>query len=81
MKHLFSADGLFRRSGDRYSVEQFDPETYDAVIRCSICTGEKVAGFKHKRTGKFTDVMLIRSSKDEQEFKRTYHVDTVRTEY
>ena len=41
-------------------------EVYDAagkipVIRASICTGEKVAGFKDRTTGKFEDLMLIRN--------------------
>ena len=42
------------------------------VIRCSICNGEQVAGFKDIRSGKFQDVMLIRSEKDLQEFKDRY---------
>ena len=29
------------------------------VIRASICTGEKVAGFQDIHTGKFTEIMLI----------------------
>lgn len=81
MKKHFSANGLFRHSGSRFSVERFDPETYDAVIRSSICTGEKVAGFKHKKDGSFTEVMLIRSQKDIEEFKRTYHIDKLTTIY
>ena len=52
-----------------------------AVIRCSICTGEKAAGFKNKADGRFTEVMLIRSLRDEERFKEMYHLDTVKTEY
>ena len=59
----------------------FDPEKQYAVIRCSICTGEKAAGFKDKASGKFTEVMLIRSFRDEERFKEMYHLDTVKTEY
>ena len=59
----------------------FNPETQYAVIRSSICTGEKVAGFKNKTDGHFTEVMLIRSAADEEEFKRTYGVETVKVEY
>ena len=59
----------------------FDPEKQYAVIRCSICTGEKVAGFKNKADGRFTEVMLIRSLRDEEKFKEMYHLDTVKTEY
>ena len=60
---------------------RYDPDTQYAVIRSSICTGEKVAGFKNKTDGHFTEVMLIRSSKDEQRFRELYGLDSVRTEY
>ena len=60
---------------------KFDPETQYAVIRSSICTGEKVAGFKNKRDGHFTEVMVIRTATDEQRFKDLYGIDSVRTEY
>ena len=59
----------------------FDPGKQCAVFRCSICTGEKVAGFKNKADGRFTEVMLIRSLRDEERFKQMYHLDTVKTEY
>ncbi len=59
----------------------FDPETQYAVIRSSICTGEKVAGFKNKTDGHFIDVMLIRSPEDEQRFKEIYNLDNIKTEY
>lgn len=59
----------------------FDPETQYAVIRSYICTGEKVAGFKNKSDGHFTEVMLIRSAEDEKEFKDTYEVEMVKVEY
>ena len=65
----------------RFETSPFNPETHYAVIRSSICTGEKVAGFKDKRDGHFTEVMLIRSVRDEQEFKERYNVDSLRTEY
>ena len=60
---------------------KFDPETQYAVIRSSIRTGEKVAGFKNKRDGHFTEVMVIRTAADEQRFKDLYGIDSVRTEY
>ncbi len=60
---------------------KFDPETQYAVIRSSICTGEKVAGFKNKRDGHFTEVMVIRTAADKQRFKDLYGIDSVRTEY
>lgn len=60
---------------------RFDPETQYAVIRSSICTGEKVAGFKNRKDGHFTEVMLIRDSEDEMRFKEIYGLDTVKVEY
>ncbi len=71
----------FFQSHDSFEVPPFNPETQIAVIRSSICTGEKVAGFKDKKDGHFTEVMLIRSPKDVQSFKEQYHVDTLKTEY
>jgi len=59
----------------------FDPETQYAVIRSSICTGEKVAGFKNKKDGHFTEVMLIGNPEDEKRFKEVYGIDTVKVEY
>ena len=45
------------------------------VIRSSICTGEQVAGFKDGTTGKFQELMLIRTDSDYQEFMRLYDVE------
>ena len=45
------------------------------VIRTSICTGEQVAGFKDPVSGKFEELMLLRSDRDFQEFLRLYGVD------
>ena len=53
----------------------------EPVIRSSICTGEKVAGFKSKEDGHFTEVMVLRTMKDEERFKEMYHLDSVKTEY
>jgi hypothetical protein len=72
---------LFGRKKAREAAVQFDPETQYAVIRSSICTGEKVAGFKDKTTGHFTELMLIRSPADEKLFKETYGVETIKVEY
>ena len=72
---------LFGNRKKKETTVQFDPETQYAVIRSSICTGEKVAGFKNKTDGHFTEVMLIRSPADEKEFKETYGVESLKTEY
>lgn len=54
---------------------KYDSEKLTPVIRCSICTGEKVAGFRDKATGKFTDVMLLKSSRDLEAFRRKYGIE------
>ncbi len=72
---------LFKHKKPNESTIQFDPETQYAVIHSSICTGEKVAGFKDKSTGHFTELMLIRTPADERLFKETYGVETIKVEY
>lgn len=59
----------------------FDRENQTAVIRCSICNGEQVAGFKNKKDGHFTEVMLIKSEKDLNCFKEMYQIDVISKEY
>lgn len=59
----------------------FDSDKQIAVIRCSICTGEQVAGFKSKEDGHFTEVMLIRDDKDLAEFKEIYKIAEIKKEY
>ena len=58
----------------------FDPDKQTAVIRCSICTGEQVAGFKNKEDGHFTEVMLIREAKDLVKFKEMYNISEIKKE-
>ncbi|MBM6925968.1 aspartate dehydrogenase [Pseudoflavonifractor phocaeensis] len=53
----------------------YDKENQKPVIRSSICTGERVAGFQDIHTGKFTDIMLIRTSGDLKEFCHLYSID------
>ena len=62
-------------------IEQFDKENYRAVLRCSICTGEQVAGFKNIHTGEFHDIMLIKSGDDLDAFQEMYDVAVITKEY
>jgi len=59
----------------------FDPEKETPVIRCSICTGEKIAGFKNKSDGHFSEVMLIKTYSDEEKFKKLYGIKEIKKEY
>lgn len=62
-----------RRKGIK--TEPYDRERQIPVIRSSICTGEKTAGFEDRETGRFQDLMLISSEQDLQEFCARYRVD------
>ena len=56
---------MFKRKSRR-TVLEYDKENLKPVLRCSICTGEQVAGFQNVHTGKFQEVMLIRNASDLQ---------------
>ena len=59
----------------------YDPARWKPVIRRSICTGEMAAGFKETATGRFEEVMLIRSDRDLERFEKEYGVEDVTKEY
>ena len=61
--------------------KDYDKENLRPVLKCSICTGEQVAGFKNIHTGKFEEIMLILNEKGLEQFKETYGIDTVTKEY
>lgn len=63
--------------------ESYDKENQKPVVKSSICTGEKVAGFKDLQTGKFTEVMLIKDSRDMDIFLEKYDISVaeIKTEY
>ncbi len=52
----------------------YDRERLEPAIRCSICTGEQVAGFLSRETGKFEEVTLLRSGEDLQAFRDRYGI-------
>ena len=63
---------LFHRT---QPTPSYDPSRQSPALRCSICTGEQVAGFRDKVTGKFEDIALIRTPGDLEDFCRAYGVD------
>ena len=63
------------------TIRDYDREHQKPMIRCSICTGEMTAGFKNLQTGRFTEIMLIRTDKDLEEFKRIYGLSEIEKEY
>lgn len=62
---------MFRK---KIKKETYDKVCQKLIIKSSICIGEKVVGFKELKTGKFTEVMLIRDSKDMDMFLEKYDV-------
>ena len=61
--------------------QQYDTESYKPIVKCSICNGEQVAGFKNLHTGKFEEIMLVRSETDLKEFKEQYGITEITKEY
>lgn len=59
---------------------KYNPENEKPVLRCSICTGEQVAGFKDE-SGHFTEVMLIQNDRDLDKFMELYNVSVITKEY
>ena len=52
----------------------YDRARKEPALRCSICTGEQVAGFWDLTDRRFEEVMLIRNEADLREFCRQYGV-------
>ena len=60
---------------------EYNKETEVPAVKSSICIGEKTAGFLEVSTGKYRDVMLIKSDADIDLFKKACGVDDVRKIY
>lgn len=69
-----SAKAVDTRHDDAYNANDASENALRPCIHISICTGEKVAGFKNTSTGKFHDIMLIRNDKDLKQFLKEYHI-------
>ena len=79
IKEIFSRLKAGHKEND--SRFPYDENIHEAVIRCSICTGEQVAGFKNRQDGSFVGVMVIKSDDDLEYFKELYGVEKVRNVY
>lgn len=62
---------LFKKKEIKKSYNQ---QYQKPIIRASICTGEKVAGFKDLQTGKIEEIMLIQCPKDLEKFRKMYGI-------
>ena len=71
--------GLFKKKTVKKS---YDRDHMKPVIRASICTGEQVVGFKDLQTGNMKEIMLIKSPKELENFKRMYGItEEIEKEY
>lgn len=61
--------------------KEYDRENQRPILKCSICNGEQVAGFKNIHTGKFEEISLIRNRKELEDFMDMYGIDSVEKEY
>ena len=72
---------LFRKKTASAPSVTYHADREDPVLRCSICTGEQVAGFKDRETGHFTEAALIRSDRDLEAFRKMYGITEIKKEY
>ena len=70
--------GAMRRSCERKS---YDRENDKPVLKCSICNGEQVAGFKNIHTGVLREECFILSDSDLEDFKAKYGITDLAKEY
>ena len=59
--------------GKKKAFPAYDPAAQKPVLRCSICTGEQVAGFLSP-DGHFEDVQLIRTPQELDAFRARYGI-------
>ncbi|MDE5866989.1 MAG: aspartate dehydrogenase [Lachnospiraceae bacterium] len=70
-----------KKSNIKIDIKQYDKNNWKPVIKCSICNGEQVAGFKDIHTGRFEEIMLIRDNNDLAAFMKRYGLTDVSKEY
>lgn len=72
---------MFWKKKSMQPIVDYSPSEQRAVLKCSICNGEQVAGFKDIKTGKFTDVMLVKNENDLKVFMQMYGLSSISREY
>ena len=69
---------MFKKKSEKIPYNKTNKK---AVLKCSICTGEQVAGFKDIHTGHFDEIMLIRDAAALDTFMEMYDVTAIVKEY
>lgn len=70
---------MFRKK--RTQQAEYDRENWKPVLRCSICNGERVAGFKNIHTGEFKEEIFIREDRELEAFREKYGITELTKEY
>ena len=66
--------GIFTKKKIRKRLE-YNKEKERPVVRCSICNGERVAGFMEYGTKNFREVAFIRDNAELEDFKESCGVE------
>ena len=66
---------IFSRKKKLPEIPPYPSGKVRAVLRSSICTGEKTACFRNLETGKLHEILVIRTRQDLEEFGKQYGVD------
>lgn len=72
---------LWKRRKEQAETADYDRENWCPVLKCSICNGEKVAGFKNIHTGEFREESFIRNEEELEAFKQKYGIRDIPKEY
>lgn len=72
---------FFKKKREKIQVLEYDREKEIPVLRCSICTGEQVAGFQNIQSGKVRDFMLIKDEQEIEKFKMMCEVSELKKIY
>nr|WP_304578156.1 aspartate dehydrogenase [uncultured Acetatifactor sp.] len=70
---------MFRKK--QLPQKDYDRENWKPILKCSICNGERVAGFKNIRTGEFREELFIQEEAQLEEFRRRYKITELPKEY
>ena len=72
---------MFKKKRSKIDEFVYNPQIHKAVLKCSICNGEQVAGFKEKENSTFHEIMFIKSAADLEYFLEKYKLETIAKEY
>nr|WP_296456687.1 aspartate dehydrogenase [uncultured Acetatifactor sp.] len=70
---------MFRKK--QLPQKDYDRENWKPILKCSICNGERVAGFKNIYTGEFREELFIQEEAQLEEFRQRYKITELPKEY